>query len=102
MSDDDAAPLLAALDTLRDRDVALVIEAHAGKATSDKGERNLAPRGSSALLGWPEFGLGLRPVKGKPHEIELIRWRGDREERMWPRKLKKSADGLPFQEIVQS
>lgn len=102
MSDDDAAPLLAALDTLRDRDVALLIEAHAGKAVTDKGDRNLAPRGSSALLGWPEFGLGLRAVKGRTGEVELVRWRGDREERAWPRRLTKSSNGLPFQEVVQS
>lgn len=101
-TDDEAAPVLAALDTLRDRDLALLIEAHAGKAIGDRGERNLAPRGSSALLGWPEFGLGLRPVKGKPDEAELVRWRGDREERMWPKRLRRSRQGLPWQEVVQS
>lgn len=101
-TDDEAAPVLAALDTLRDRGLALLIEAHAGKAVSGSGERNLAPRGSSALLGWPEFGLGLRPVKGKPGEAELVRWRGDREERMWPRKLRKSTSGMPWQEVVQA
>ncbi|MBK0297059.1 hypothetical protein IAE22_34985, partial [Bacillus sp. S34] len=62
-SDDDAAPLLAALDTLRDRGLAMVIEAHAGHAVGHGGERDLRPRGSAALLGWPEFGLGLRQDK---------------------------------------
>ena len=98
--DDEAAPVLAALDTLRDRGIALLIEAHAGKSTSKSGERQLVPRGSSALLGWPEFGLGLRVApKGRPGEVELVRWRGDREERMWPKRLVKSSNGLPFQEV---
>ncbi|QUY60865.1 DnaB domain protein helicase domain protein [Gulosibacter molinativorax] len=96
-TDDEAAPVLAALDTLRDRGIALLIEAHAGKATSKSGERKLSPRGSSALQGWPEFGLGLAPGKG--NEVELVRWRGDREERMWPKRLVKSTTGLPFQEV---
>lgn len=95
--DDEAAPVLAALDTLRDRGLALLIEAHAGKSTNRAGERQLAPRGSSALLGWPEFGLGMRD--GKAGEVELVRWRGDRDERQWPRRLKKSAAGMPFQEV---
>lgn len=98
-TDDEAAPVLAALDTLRDRGLALLIEAHAGKATSKSGERKLAPRGSSALQGWPEFGFGLAPVNGKPNEVEVVRWRGDREERMWPKRLVKSPHGLPFQEV---
>ncbi|MFD2757082.1 AAA family ATPase [Gulosibacter faecalis] len=98
--DDEAAPVLAALDTLRDRGLALLIEAHAGKSMSKTGERQLAPRGSSALLGWPEFGMGLRVTpKGKPGEVDLVRWRGDREERMWPKRLIKSSNGLPFQEV---
>lgn len=97
-TDDEAAPVLSALDTLRDRGLALLIEAHAGKTTSKSGERQLAPRGSSALQGWPEFGLGMRVGKNQG-EVELVRWRGDREERLWPRRLKKSATGLPFQEV---
>ncbi|MGX5770804.1 AAA family ATPase [Microbacterium trichothecenolyticum] len=88
--DDDAAPVLAALDNLRERNVALLIEAHAGHTTSGKGgERDLRPRGSSALLGWPEFGFGLR--KEAEHHgrkvTSLVRWRGDRELRAWPTKL---------------
>jgi RecA-family ATPase len=64
-TDDEAAPLLAALDTLKDRGIALLIEAHAGKSIIEGGGgRNMAPRGSSALLGWPEFGYGMR--RGPP------------------------------------
>lgn len=87
-SDDDVAPVLHALDTIRERGVAMLIEVHAGHARSTSGERELRPRGSSALLGWPEFGLGLRRDKvqdGRQATFSLIRWRGDRDRREWPR-----------------
>lgn len=86
-NDDEAAPLLAALDTLRDRGLALVIEAHAGHATNQSGERDLRPRGSSQLLGWPEFGYGLRRNRRNPMHVDVVRWRGDRDARGWPSKL---------------
>lgn len=92
-NDDDAAPLLAALDGLRERGLALLMEAHAGKAKGEGGERNLAPRGSSALLGWPEFGFGLRPSTTDPDMALIIPWRGDREQRPWPKILRRGVDG---------
>lgn len=97
-SDDDAAPVLAALDSLRDRGVALIMEAHAGHGQSMQGQRDLRPRGSSALLGWPEFGIGLRldtehpmfqanPNDYRNRKVDLVRWRGDRDQRSWPGSL---------------
>lgn len=88
--DDDAIPVLNALDTIRDRDVAMLIEAHAGHGDARSGVRDLRPIGSSAFLRWPEFGLGLaKPTKpGEPHR--LLRWRGDRDERNWPGELHSS------------
>lgn len=91
-NDDHAAPVLAALDSLRDRGPALVMEAHAGHAQTKGGDRDLRPRGSSALLGWPEFGFGLTltgkvDAHNKPAEARLVRWRGDREERGWPDRM---------------
>lgn len=89
-NDDDVAPVLAALDSLRERDLTMLIEVHAGHARSSSGERELRPRGSSALLGWPEFGLGLRKTKGDQGRravYELARWRGDRDRREWPAHL---------------
>lgn len=92
-SDDDAAPIISALDGFRARGVALAIEAHAGHTQSGGGERDLRPRGSSALLGWPEFGFGLRrrtEAEGGPADdahrmVDVVRWRGDRETgRAWP------------------
>lgn len=92
-NDDDAAPLLAALDGIRERGVAMLMEAHAGKSKGEGGERNLAPRGSSALLGWPEFGYGLRRMQNDPDMAILVPWRGDREQRPWPRIIRRGIEG---------
>lgn len=90
-SDDDAAPLINALDSLRARGPALVMEAHAGHAKDGAGERDLRPRGSSALMGWPEFGLGLRLVDQGDDVVRaaMVRWRGDRDQRAWPYVLRR-------------
>lgn len=95
-NDTDAAPLIVALDSLRERGVALVMEAHAGKAENTAGQRNMAPRGSAALLGWPETGIGLRQYPDNPDVSEVVRWRGDREERSWPQELFRSYRGFPW------
>lgn len=88
-NDTDAAPLITALDGVRDRGITLLMEAHAGKGEGAGGERNWAPRGSAALLGWPEFGLGLAPDAEDPTIAHVRRWRGDRDERDWPRRLRR-------------
>lgn len=91
-TDDDAAPVLAAIDSIRDAfDCAILIEAHAGH-TTEGGTRNLRPRGSSALLGWPEFGYGMRTVASE--YADLVPWRGDRDERDWPQRMRRSNDGI--------
>lgn len=91
-TDDEAAPLLAALDTIRDRGIALLIEAHAGHAIGRGGQRDLRPRGSSALLGWPEFGYGMRTVASG--YADLVPWRGDRDARDWPGRIRHSSDRI--------
>ena len=96
-SDDDAAPMIAALDGLRARGCALVMEAHAGHAKDGAGDRDLRPRGSSALMGWPEFGFGLRLMRPDDESdttvrAELTRWRGDRDERAWPTVMRRGPD----------
>lgn len=88
--EEEAKPALNALDSIRERDVAMLIEVHAGLDKDSSGERGLRPRGSSTLLGWPEFGLGLRRDKvrdGAVPTYSLQRWRGDRDRREWPRRL---------------
>ena len=96
-TDTEAAPVLAALDSLRDRGCALVIEAHAVK---DK-NGTLSPRGSAALEGWPEFGRGLLQDMAMPSLWHLQAWRGDRDERDIPPALLRGgpvpwmAEGIP-------
>lgn len=89
-TDDDAAPLITALDSLRERGVVLVMEGHSPKGGGQVA-RDLSPRGSAALMGWPEFGFGLSP---DPDGAIVQRWRGDRDTgRLWPKKLYR---GGPF------
>ena len=88
LNDEDAAAnVIASLDQIREQhNVCLLMEAHAGHAIGGDGERNLRPRGSSQLLGWPEFGFGLAwdtsmlGPNDKPSIVNVKRWRGDREE----------------------
>lgn len=96
-NDDDAAPLIDALDSIRARGVALVMEAHAGHGQSGTGVRDLRPRGSAALLGWPEFGMGLQVDRDNPKRANLVRWRGDRDERAWPDQIERGTrSGWPW------
>jgi len=99
-TDDEAAPLLLALDSFRDRGVTLLMEAHAGHGKASGGDRDLRPRGSSSLMGWPEFGLGLRPIEDDPSMVSLVKWRGDRDERDWPKRLRRGVVGeLPWMPV---
>lgn len=87
-----ANAVLAALETIRDRGPAMLIEAHAGHETSRQGVRNLRPAGSSVQLRWPEFGLGLQKDResssyGGFSKYSLVRWRGDRDSRDFPKKF---------------
>lgn len=87
-NDQEAAPLIMALDSLRDRGVALIMEGHASKGNSQNATRDLAPRGSAALMGWPEFGFGLHPDPTNESMTIVTKWRGDREAgRQWPKEL---------------
>lgn len=88
-NDDDAAPVIAAMDSIRDRGVALIVEAHGGHAMGSNGQRDVRPRGSSSLLGWPEFGFGIRPSLADPTVFDFVAWRGAREARAWPSQIRR-------------
>lgn len=86
-----ARRVAAVLDHVRTAvDCALVTEAHAGHG--DQGlKRSVRPTGSSLLLRWPEFGLGIRPAGDPPRmlgsraiDMEVVHWRGGRDDRNWP------------------
>lgn len=89
-----ARQLVAVLDGVRARHgCALLSEAHAGhERDSGTGARRLRPTGSSLFLRWPEFGFGLTAAKGAEGEhpalVDVVAWRGSREERQWPRQLR--------------
>lgn len=85
-TDDHAAPVIAAVDALRARNITIAMEAHAGHGTKND-ERNMRPRGSAALMGFPEFGYGLR--WNEVGDVDMVAWRGDRDERSWPRRIKR-------------
>jgi hypothetical protein len=90
-TDDDVAPVIATLNMVRARGACVLVEAHAGHSIGVGGRRDLRPRGSSALLGWPEFGYGIRfsdnEQAKKKRTVDLVPWRGDRDEREWPECL---------------
>jgi replicative DNA helicase len=82
---------LEVLDDFRVRfNFALMLEAHAPKGTG--GYREMNPRGSAALMGWPEFGITMEPV-GNPLPTEesitldIGRFRRDREHADWPTQM---------------
>lgn len=102
-TDDEVAPIIATLNMIRARGACVLVEAHAGHSLGVGGRRDLRPRGSSALLGWPEFGYGIRfsdhPQAKQRRTVDLVPWRGDRDERMWPEML--TAGGTwPWNEFV--
>lgn len=100
-SDESAArELVHVIDGVRTRhNCALLTEAHAGHAEDQKGDRRMRPAGSSLFLRWPEFGYGLRRAKDAtnpehPEKVDVVAWRGSREERAWPRQLQHGHGGL--------
>ncbi|MGW4129477.1 ATP-binding protein [Amycolatopsis japonica] len=97
-----AKALVDALDQLRVKyKFTLIMEAHVGHAGETQGGRKLRPTGSSLLLRWPEFGIGLAPygdAKNEEHPsvVELVPWRGSREERAFPFLIKHGENLLPW------
>jgi replicative DNA helicase len=96
-SDETAArEVTAVLDGLRMRHgFALLTEAHPGKSLNGGGDRKMEPIGSSLWQRWPENGFGIRRAKGarerRAELMDVVSWRGSREERQWPEQLMHGA-----------
>jgi hypothetical protein len=76
---------------------ALWLEHHAplgGMGTT----RDMRPFGSSVWMRWSEFGLALYPDIANPYEYEVRHYRGMRDERQWPKRLKRG-ETWPFEVI---
>lgn len=96
-----AREVVSILDGLRARHgFALLIEAHAGKSEDGHGDRRMGPIGSSLWLRWPEYGFGMRRAKAaqqrRPELVDIVSWRGSREERQWPEQLRHGSR-LPWE-----
>lgn len=87
LEEEPAAKLARTLDTIRARyGVTLVIEAHSPHAQEGR-KREMRPYGASLWKRWPEFGIGL--VDDDSNVTSLTHWRGAREERNWPDKMRR-------------
>lgn len=78
---------------------ALWLEHHAPLGNGLSG-RDLRPMGSAVWMRWPEFGYALSPdptATGEPI-YEVKQWRGPRDIRQWPTKMKRS-ELFPFEVI---
>jgi len=97
-----ARAITAVLDRARAQaDCAVIIEGHAPHG--DNITRALRPVGSSLFLRWPEFGYGIRSAPPRNageqttrRRVEVLAWRGPREERDWPRILEWGKPGIDW------
>lgn len=81
---------------------ALWLEHHAPLGTSMT-SRDLRPFGSAVWSRWPEFGISLTPdmVSGVPFVYDVKHFRGARDEREWPLKIKRGKI-FPFEVLEYS
>jgi replicative DNA helicase len=62
------------------------LEHHAPHGETSK-IREMRPFGSSLWLRWPEFGLALKRDPDRRTSLKVGRWRGDRVNADWPKRL---------------
>ena len=78
---------------------AVLTEAHAGHG--EQGSRNgWRPAGSSYWLRWPDLGIGMKPLGQRGDQMELVRWRGDRQANSWPETVARDG-ALPWTEFLR-
>jgi hypothetical protein len=101
-----ARELVRVVDGIRTRyGCAVISEAHPGHSQDHDGTRKMRPAGTSLFLRWPEFGFGLARAKGADGEhptlVDVVAWRGSREERQWPKQLRHGSF-LPWEPADRS
>jgi replicative DNA helicase len=92
--DRDVQDLLDVIDKVRvQQNCAVLVETHAPHGIRD--DRYMRPYGSSVWLRWPEIGIGYQRdmdervvQQERPDHLAAVDWRGQREERDWPRHLR--------------
>lgn len=91
-----AAETAAAIDAARERyGCAFWIEHHMAKG--ENGQRPSSPLGSSLWMRWPEFGLVIKRAENHEDNVfTLGRFRGDRDDRVWPDRLMKRVGAWPW------
>ncbi|MER7433158.1 AAA family ATPase [Pseudonocardia alni] len=96
-----ARKVVAALDAARvAADCALIVEHHAPHGHN--GTRQLRPFGSSLLMRWPEMGMGIAPMSEETpcRHVAVKAWRGNRDERHWPRALRWGTGELDWPWVI--
>ncbi|HEY8662336.1 MAG TPA: AAA family ATPase [Propionibacteriaceae bacterium] len=99
-----AQQVTGTLDLLRaETTCALILEHHSGHKDAAARVREVRPTGSSLWLRWPEFGYGIRAVPNDEDEnaeyrrlVDVVAWRGPRDERPWPQQLERGNNGWPW------
>jgi hypothetical protein len=94
----DARRVAATLDRAREvGNCGLILEAHSPHKSPAQKTRTLRPVGSSLWMRWPEFGFGIAREESEAGRMfrvsEFSAWRGPRDERSWPRRLRSGGDG---------
>lgn len=97
-----ARAIVTVLDRAREQaDCAVIIEGHAPHGEEGR-NRTLRPVGSSLFMRWPEFGYGIKEAAGTSEQkatrrrVDVVPWRGPREERDWPRHLEWGREGVDW------
>lgn len=99
--EDLARQVTVALDHMRETvGCAVILEHHAPHQEQGTKVRNVRPIGSSLWLRWPEFGFGIRLANTddayEQRLVDVVPWRGSRDERDFPRQLIASANRMPW------
>src|SRR5699024_6718254 len=90
-----ARQIAAVLDELRAEHNCAVLTEHHTPMQQLGHARQIRPVGTGLWQRWPEFGFGIVPQEGtrtEDRQMQMIPWRGSRDERDWPTRLQGSGN----------